>query len=313
LFSFSPVTDLDQAIDQLAPLRRDGTLTSALHIANDLRVLSARTRYPWDLAEGQTPLSDGARAALREKYASGYWNGLGSLQGPKSVVRSVAREIRKAMKPYPVIVLNDRKLQYARKAANLLKRFGVDSLDEQIKLIDPVVDLLKGKPNREHLKGTAWRVRGEIADEAQDPISLNAGLMWVSPITQMTGRDARACLNVLEPIYQEYGFDPLVTFTMINERSMVCVTNIAFDRRIPEECNAAKACYAELMLALKDEGFLPYRSSPSAMKYLVDKDDTFWHVVEDLKKTLDPAGIISPGRYCQPRDQDLSGMLKKAG
>lgn len=315
LFRLPNDTDLDVVIEKLAPLRREGTIKSALHIANDLRVLSARTRYPWDLVDGTTPLDESARAKLRKRYGSGVWNGLGAIQGPKRVVKAAQKEIRKAMKPYSVIFLDDTRLKLARRIGIGLKRVGIDFVDEQVKLIDPVVDLLKGKPNREHLKGTAWRVRGEIEDDAQDPLTLNAGLMWVSPITPMTGRDARGCLDVLEPIYRKHGFDPLVTFTMINERAMVCVTNIAFDRRLPEECAAAKACYGELMTSLKDVGYLPYRSSPSAMEYLVDEDDTFWHVVEDLKKALDPAGIISPGRYCKARTPDSSSIedIKKAG
>ncbi|TAN38319.1 MAG: hypothetical protein EPN23_02670 [Verrucomicrobia bacterium] len=44
-------------------------------------------------------------------------------------------------------------------------------------------------------------------------------------------------------------------------------------------------------------GFPPYRIGPQNMKLVVDEHDVFWKTVRDLKRVLDPKGIIAPGRY----------------
>ena len=42
----------------------------------------------------------------------------------------------------------------------------------------------------------------------------------------------------------------VMTFTLITERAMVCVSNIAFDRREADEAARAAACYRELTAQL---------------------------------------------------------------
>ncbi|MBL8212527.1 MAG: FAD-binding oxidoreductase, partial [Bryobacterales bacterium] len=46
---------LGDVVEAIRPLRLDGTLRSAMHIANDYKVLSAIRQYPWDRMNGQTP------------------------------------------------------------------------------------------------------------------------------------------------------------------------------------------------------------------------------------------------------------------
>ena len=59
--------DLPDLVDRLAPLRLHGLLRSTMHIGNDLRVFSARTRYPFDRTGGATPLPEPLRAELRRQ------------------------------------------------------------------------------------------------------------------------------------------------------------------------------------------------------------------------------------------------------
>src|SRR5205823_4769589 len=69
-------------------------------------------------------------------------------------------------------------------------------------------------------------------------------------------------MRLLEPIFEKHGFEPLVTFTLITERSLVCVSNLSFDRREPEDAARAKACYDELTATLAREGYISYRTGP---------------------------------------------------
>jgi 4-cresol dehydrogenase (hydroxylating) len=59
----------------------------------------------------------------------------------------------------------------------------------------------------------------------------------------------------------------------------------------------AKACYEELADTLLREGYVFYRSGPRGMAKLTAEPSTFWDVAGQIKSVLDPAGIISPGKY----------------
>lgn len=121
--------------------------------------------------------------------------------------------------------------------------------------------------------------------------------MWVSPVLPATGGAAREVVEIVEPIYLKHRFDPLITYSMINERAMVCVTQLAFDTRDAEESARAQTCYTELNDALVATGYIPYRTGPYGYKKLAGHSSVFWDVARQIKNTLDPQGIISPGRY----------------
>jgi 4-cresol dehydrogenase (hydroxylating) len=140
-------------------------------------------------------------------------------------------------------------------------------------------------------------VRAADPGVAIDPLEAGAGLIWVSPIVPATGAAANDLLRIIDPIYRRHGFDTLVTFTLITERALCAVTNIAFDRGRADECEAAGRCYEALMDALMRSGYVPYRTGPLGTGKLERGSRVFWDVARQIKQLMDPAGIISPGRY----------------
>lgn len=305
--------DLADIVDRLAPLRMQGMLQSAIHIGNDLRIMSARTRYPFDEADGVTPLPEHVRADLRRRGMIGMWNGCGSISGTKETVRGVKRKLAKVLRPYKVKFINDQRLALAETVQKGLAMVGAGKwIGEMLEIFKPVYGLLKGEPSNEHIRGAAWRLREPEPEEAADPLDIHAGIAWLSPVVPSRGADARELMNMMEPIYNKHGFDSLVTFTMITERAMICITNISFDTRIPEECDRAQACYEELMKVLMDSGFVPYRSGPSGYGKLRVEGDPFWDVVASIKRTLDPKDTISPGRYLAPLHEEAPAQRRLA-
>ncbi len=303
-FFFSAEHDeqLEELLARLAPLRRAGLLQSAVHIANDLRVMSARMRYPWESAGEETPLPSRLRADLRRQFKLGAWNGLGALTGSKATVKALRGDVKRALKGFKTIFLDDRKLSLANSVAKASAAIGLGGrLREQLEIVKPAYGLLQGVPSREHLKGALWRLRGPLPSETADPLQAQAGLIWVSPVLPMTGQYARAVLSIIDPIYRAHGFDNLVTFTMLNERAMVAVTNIAFDTREADERRRASSCYAELSSSLASAGYLPYRTGPKGYERLRSQDDSFWKFAGRIKDALDPNGTLSPGRYIASR------------
>lgn len=299
---------LESLIDALRPLRMRGVLNSAVHIGNDLRIISSLRRYPWTEAKGVTPLPEALRAALSREAGVGAWNVSGTLAGTRGQVRAAARALRRAAGGLGRLVfVDDRKLAWGKRVAGLLRKFGGGKvLTRQLEALEPNYGLLKGIPTNEPLRGAQWRVRDDGAGLV-DPLDTHCGLLWISPVLPVRGTDARDLLTVTAPHFAEHGFDLLVTFTLLNERSMVAILNVAFDQRRAEEGVAARACYDATMTALEQHGFVPYRLGPTGMAHWTRPEDPFWSAALQIKAALDPLGILAPGRYIPAAGSSAKG------
>ena len=294
---------LGALVDALRPLRLRGELESALHIANDLRLLSANGRYPWDEAGGTTPLPLPVRERMRKALDAGAWTAGGSISGSKSRVRGAKQALRRAAQSIGARVnfVDDSLISLAERAQRALSWIGFgEKLADQLRTLKPNYGLLKGEPTNEPLRGTHWRLRKPPASGSLDPLDVGAGLVWLSPVLPMTGSAARRLVDLVEPIYAEFGFEPLVTVTLINERAMIAILNVSFDQSVSDERDRALACYDKLMSALIETGYYPYRTSPKGMARMRNDDDVFWDVASKLKTALDPGDIIARGRYIPP-------------
>jgi len=304
LFFYIPVADeagLPDLVDALRPLRLGGVLNSAVHLGNDLRVISAHQGYPWDRAEGVTPLPPALRARLREETGVAPWNASGSLAGTGGQVRAAARRLRRALRPLGLrpVFLNDRRLAWAGRAVDLLRRFGLAELQaRQLEALRPNYGLLKGIPTDSPLEAIRWRLRTPSnAPVPTDPRDLDCGLLWLSPLLPMTGAHTRAVLRILEETLHRHGFDVLVTFTSLNERTLTAVVSISFDRSWPGDGEAAQAAYDEGLAALTAAGYYPYRTPIPGQSRLVGADDPFWKLARGIKESVDPGDVLASGHY----------------
>jgi 4-cresol dehydrogenase (hydroxylating) flavoprotein subunit len=291
---------LADLMDRLAPLRLSGMLRSAVHVANDVRVLSSRIAYPFEKTGGATLMPDEVRRELSRTMELGAWNVSGGLYGTRGSVAAARRAINRALAGYRVIYLDDAQFAFAKRAIGFANKLGLmKSKAELLQVVAPAYDLLKGKPNDEFLRGVLWHVPPRKLEETKslDPLDHNVGLIWCSPVVPSTGEHARAIVDLMRPIYHRHGFDFPITMTLITERALCCVTNISFDRANPEQTQRATACYEALFDALMKAGYPPYRTGPGGFAKLRQADDTFWDVCGAIKAALDPGGVISPGRY----------------
>ena len=293
-------------VDALRPLRMKGLLNSAVHIGNDLRVLSSMVPYPWDACGGKPPLGRDTRHKLRTSAGLGAWNVSGSLAGPAAQVRAASRALRGAMRGIgKVTFVGDRKLRWGRRAVNALQRVGLGGVPaRQLEALEPNYGLLKGEPAVAPLAGAHWRVRDMGAPKPVDPLDTHAGLLWMSPVLPLNGGDVHRLLDAVEPLFHDEGFDLLATFTMLNERAMVGILNLAFDQRLEEEAAAADRCYKAVLAQVLALGYPPYRTAPCGMPQLRVEGDTFWELTRDIKRALDPKDILARGRYVPPLDGD---------
>src|SRR5262249_38125924 len=137
--------DLYQLITCLACLRLQGVLQSTVHIANDLRVISGITSYPWQRTGGRVPLPDDTRAELRRQHGLGAWNVVGSITGPREIVAAVRKRIRRALPRFHPIFITNRSMANMRRMRALLHLGGVaKGLQSRIDLASALFSTLKG-------------------------------------------------------------------------------------------------------------------------------------------------------------------------
>lgn len=295
--------DVASVVDALRPLRLDGTLRSIVHIGNDLRLISSNGPLPHAAAQGRTPLPPDVRAAIRRQSRLGAWLVAGGLFGTRHQVAASRRAVRAALaaRGRRLVFIGERRLAAASRLAAWLGRtpWGA-AMTGRLEAVRGVFDLNRGVPTGKYLAGAYWRRRRGLPPgypDSADPAADNCGLYWLSPVIPMTGAAALDLHRIVEPIFDRYGFDLMVTLSTINERALGAVLTITYDREDPDECGRAQECYQTLFDAVMEAGYPPYRVGIQSMADIARGSTGYWETVASLKQALDPTGIIAPGRY----------------
>ena len=98
-------------------------------------------------------------------------------------------------------------------------------------------------------------------------------------------------------MFGSFGFEPYITVNAVGTKALECVINLAFERDKPDRVRAAHECIEQVQREFMKQGMIPYRVGIQSMAQVVRESDPFWQTVKELKKALDPNGIIAPGRY----------------
>lgn len=296
--------DLGPVVDALRPLRLDGTLRSVVHIGNDLRLISGAMTFPHTRAPGATHLSADLTRTLRTETGTGAWTVAGGLFGRRQQVNAAKNAVRRALRGpgRRLTFIDERTLNRGERVIGLLGGTGIAArLNARLRAGRALFELNKGRPSARFLAGAYWRRRQGLPasfPERANPAADNCGLLWLSPVIPMTGRDALDLHATIEPIFRDHGFDPFITLSMVTERCLGAVLTIAYDREDAKEVGRAMACYRHLFSVVMDSGRIPYRVGIQSMADLTQgSDGVFWPLISQIKGAIDPAGILSPGRY----------------
>ena len=296
-FRCDTADDLVSVVDALRPLRLDGTVKSAIHIANSYKVIAGLIQYPWHETNGATPLTPEIMSAFRAKLNFGEWNGSGGLYGTRAQVAEARRLIRVRLKGKVarITFLDERLFRIASRYSALFGLLSRWNISRALDLARPVFGLLKGVPTERPLAAAYWRKRNPPPVD-MDPDRDRCGLMWCAPVAPTDGEHARKIAEISIETILKHRFEPLLSFTMITERALICVISLTWDRDVAGEDQNARVCFEELQDQLLKAGYPPYRLGIQAMN-LIDTDPGYTGLLQALKSWTDPAGILAPGRY----------------
>jgi 4-cresol dehydrogenase (hydroxylating) len=296
-FSCNVDSMLGPVIDALRPLRINGTIRSGMHIGNDYKVLGGLQQYPWVETGGKTPLSPELMKRFRSDLRIGAWNGSGGLYGTRAQVAEARRLIKRALagKVDRLQFLDDRKLRLAMRFAKPYQFLTGWNLAKTLTVLQSVYDLLKGIPTNTPLGSTYWRKRTPIPAQ-MNPDRDGCGLLWFAPIVPADGRNVEALTSVVVKTMLEDGFEPMISLTLLTERAIACVISISFDRSVSGEDDRAMLCYHRLLKNVTSQGHHSYRLGIHSMAEM-NVHDVYNTFLQKIKTTIDPAGILSAGRY----------------
>ena len=190
--------------------------------------------------------------------------------------------------------LDDFMLRIASRFAKPLGALTGWDLSGALDLLRPVYGLMKGIPTAHPLKSCYWRHRSAPANLNLD--AGDCGLYWCAPIAPAEGVHTEAVARIAYDVVLAGGFEPMLTITLLTERSASCVISLAYDRRIPGEDEKAQACYQQLLRTLAERGYYSYRLGVQGMEQM-NGAEGYNQFERALKIALDPTNVLSPGRY----------------
>ncbi|QCF26306.1 FAD-binding oxidoreductase [Hydrocarboniclastica marina] len=301
-FFFS--TKDDKLLEKLVPTVREvlRALTGnvvAINLMNRQRMLSMMAPFPETQAvDGVLPAE--VVDALAEKYSVTAWNGVGAIYASRDVAKAARRTLRRLLGPVTdrLVFVNARKVALAQNVARLVPGKLSTRIRSLADALAGALDIMNGRPNDVALALAYWR-SGHKPEPgvAKDPARDGCGLIWFAPLVPIRGKDARRYVEIIERVCPEYGINPLITLTTLNDRCFDSTVPLLFDRNDPIATDRANACYRALFAACSKEGFLPYRLNVDSMDLLPDKESVFSSLTQQLKIAVDPGQILSPGRY----------------
>ncbi len=298
-FSIDQDADLEALVDALRPLRLDRTIPSAVHIGNDVKILSSLMSQSPQRPAPPSLLSAEALDDFRREFGFGVWNGYGGLYGTRAQVAAARGAIRAALRGVAdrVRFFDDRDMAWAARLARPYRWLTGRHLSQPLEFFKPVYELMQGTPTDRMIPSVYWRKLTLPATDRLNPDRDRCGLIWLPVVSPLGGAHARVMIDIVRQVFACHAFDPAVSMTLLGERSISNVIGISYDRDMAGEDARAMRCYEDLLQCLTRAGYYPYRLGIQSMGELRSTVGCHDELVAGIKRLVDPNGILSPGRY----------------
>ena len=236
---------------------------------------------------------------LGQQYQVFPWTGFATLYGSDRMVAAAQKEIRTALKSVAsrLMFISLRRAKQLAKLSQWIPGPRGKGLQSLTATLTKSLELVEGRPNETALPLAYWRGRLQGKAGTLNPGLDGCGLTWYAPLVPMRPEDVRRFVQMVHRITAQYGIEPLITFTTLNDRLFDSTVPLLFDRTQPAAVDAAAACYQALLHEGKKHGWFPYRVGIDAMPALLEMQQHAPAFHERLRKDLDPHDILAPGRY----------------
>jgi 4-cresol dehydrogenase (hydroxylating) len=264
-FLFPDDEDFGEIIDLVRPLKLNNLVPTLIKVTSDLYGLGTVTAYPFERTGGRTPLPDAVRRELQREHSIGAWCVSGAFYGASD----------EATLPF----VERMKAHFGRSGK---ARYVSHEEAQDNPILRIHVDTFSGQPTASELGLLNWRPGG--------------GACWFLPAMPMVGAIANQHQALSRRILGEHGLE-YITEYVCGPRLSRALHIIIFNRQDPEECQRVIACYRALMAAYAEAGYPVSRVPLDFQEEAMVRLETFPQVCTDIKRALDPNGILSPGRY----------------
>lgn len=271
-FELAGTRELGAVVARARDLFLSGYLANPLRFFNDYRQVAARIQFPW----AEVPAGPLARASFRAARLP-RWTGNGSVFFRSPAERDAGRAITKAL------------LDGVARSSELFE----DALPGGL----PTV---LGAPSGADIDTMYFRKRTPAPAEP-DLDRDRCGVIWFSPLVPARKADLTRAVALVEKIVLAHRLEPLMSVVMTNPRFVYVTVPLVFDRDVRGEDRRAQRCHHALERALAASGYLAYRLTTLSMGAANGSDPAYTEVLGKLKRTLDPNGVLAPGRYVRGR------------
>jgi len=265
-------SDLAGLIDATRTLMLEGTIRNVPVVGGVLGAAAMRQPRAGWLPDDER-IDESKYREIMEAFGIGWWNLRAALYGPAAVVSAQLARVREVYEAaVPGCEVHAREIP------------GTEVNDETVTLHGDRVQA--GRPSLKLLDVVKWW-------------GPDGGHIELAPIAPMRGEDSVRLNEIMREEAEAHGFDfwPSIAMT---PRSQVYLGVIVFDRSKPERVQAAYDAYARLIRRFGEEGYTLYRGHVRGMDLIQAEYDWNDHAmrrfVERIKDTVDPDGILSPGK-----------------
>lgn len=301
LFSLRDDALLETAVARVRHvLEQAGGLVGGINLMNRHRILSMSVPYPRDALGGQRTMPDELVDRLARRNMVLPWTGFGTLYCPATAFGGIKRHVRQALRGVAsrLVFMTPQRVALLQRLAGWLPAGLNARVGPSLVTLSRSLELIQGTPNATALPLAYWRGGTPPADGRNwHPSRDGCGLLWYAPLIPMEGDAVRDYVGWVGQRLREHGLEPLITLTSLSNRLFDSTVPLLFDRQSEAETRNAQACLRLLLEEGRTRGYAPYRLGVDNMDWLFSQDAQAWSFSAGLKRSIDPDGIFSPGRY----------------
>lgn len=292
-------------VDDLRELVHLRALRSHPHLASDFAMMCILAQYPKDLLQGRRHLTAAAAAAWRQRHGVARWTFGCGVYGSRDEVRHQKRHIRRVLGRYGKVqfigaaVSDSWYGKLVRTLAPAVNRW-LGKSPEFTDVMLPAINLFRGIPTDDFVRQAYFRSHDVKPLTDVDPARDGCGLVWIGPVVPFTGEQVLAALKLAGEIFERHEFDFFVEVIVESARTVIVLVGVFYDKTDPADADRALRWYEDTRDAFVARGWPPYRATSMSQTTALDANPAGKAVVAAIKRALDPANLIAPGRYGTP-------------